>query len=143
MARKCTLWAFNLYVPHVFVDNPWHLLWDLYSLLLLLLSKKLIFSWCVKCVFRHRGHTDAIPGHPSVPHEGLGEAQTCVTGFLIPVGGRYEHTVPILDHTLRQTCYKGLHGCVKVLQNLVSAPTTKEPNFIGVDLGKYQCHCTP
>ena len=44
-------------------------------------------SWFVKIVFRRQGHTDPVPGHLTVPNEGLREAQTHGTGVIIMWAG--------------------------------------------------------
>ena len=117
------------------VATPWNLIWELHILLLLLLAKKLLVSWCIKCIFRYRDHTNPVLVPPTVPHEGLEEDQTCVKGLIIPMSRLDERISPIMDHACRQNCCEGLIGFVKVNKNCVAAPPKNEHNCVGVNLG--------
>ena len=88
--------------------TPRHLVWDLYSLLLLLLARKLLVSWRLKGVFRRRYHYNPVPGHPPDPHKDLGVDHIFGTGMLIPMGGWDERIFPMLDHARHYTCCEGM-----------------------------------
>ena len=71
-------WLKQVNYPLIPICAPRHLIWDFYSLLLLLLDSKLLVSWCEKCVFRCRDHTDPVPVHGR-----LGEVWR--VGILLPL----------------------------------------------------------
>ena len=73
----------RLSAPHVLVATPRHLVWDLDSLILLLLVS-IICLWCVKIIFRLLGHTYTVTGKPQISSSWC---QTYGTGVLSSVGG--------------------------------------------------------
>ena len=74
---------------------------------------------------------------PPVPQVGLGEAPKCVTGDLVPVGGRYKRIVPMLEHARRETWCEGLCGCVEVSQHDIALPPPHNPDCVRVK-SRYQ-----
>ena len=100
------------------------------------MSMKILVSWCVKYIFRRRCHFNPVPDQPPVTNEVLGEAQTRGTGVLIPVGRWDECIVPMLNYVRRQTCCRGPHKCVKLVQHDFSAPPSDKPGCFSVDPGE-------
>ena len=117
------------------VPTPRHLPWDLdlLLLLLLLLLARLRLCWCIKGVFRRQRHTNPLPSPPLAPQVGLDEAQKCGTGDLAPMGGRYNHIVPILDHALCRTWSEGLYGRVEAAQYDVITPPPHNPYCVCIN----------
>ena len=68
-----------------------------WEVLLLMIMDRIIICWCIKVVFRNRGHTNPMTGHPPVPKEGLGDYHTNGMQVLSPVGSRDEQIVTMLN----------------------------------------------
>ena len=115
----------------------------IWEVLLLMIMDRIILCWCIKVVFRNRGHTNPMTGHPPVPKEGLGDYHTNGMQVLAPVGSRDEQIVKRLNCVQCQSWCKGLNRFVELAQHNINAQSTHDLDCFGIKPGKDQYHFYP